>query len=1396
MIDSILNVVTSDAQIYINKEKNNKEFFQLLNTNNEILNQILQININLCLNSKEVFSLQELMKIINFLIKNKKDQIENITKVIQFFSKETKLLNEKNEKDAVNEIINLYDFLKEIVGDKEGFAKLIALILKNEYRKITKELQKLNLLEFILKDINVIYYSSQLIKSIISIHSKPEEMENNLKNLKKGDKYKNTICESNNEYLDEIIINYYEYEINKFFGRISNLKFDEKNKEDKNKKYFQKLYNDPKKSKSFIVFDLPCQIFKECLDFLNDMIINKEKELGKLCKLYSTTYIKVYLNKLVHFICTDFQTMKDINPIIENFSKLSSTNFSKVIKIYILKLFFNYFNRNWKEMEQFNFKKCQLDFVEELYKTGDNNENKEKEQKNVFLTNCFLPLDSKNDYDKYFKKKLNFDNKEMNNFKELYNELPQFIKEDGIDIFLCLSINKIFSNLGFNKYQEYLSKCNSVLIESSKNDNKQSNLNQLLMLFFNIENYKKIIKPKIEKKNVIYPEILEMILYGFRFCAQTLDISRENENFYSLLFKNNYLQHLKKAYVPGNEYPDDLKLYSLTKIEDHFINFINEVGCYVCSCGFYYSIDPCGFPTKNDKFKCPECKQDIGYGQKVINYGRNDHGMIIRPGHYRIFKDSKQKEEQMKKYEDCDENIPNRTLEQYKKEVIQPILDKSKYDINRISENRFIERDKKIRNMSQITYRLLNFLLYNHLFYANCLGCIPDEQMKNYLHGSMKCIEIMQKDWGFLKEALEAKNITSIQLFINLIFKRLIELIKKFNQMEKQNERDEFEKEVEKLVSICIEEYPNYELKYLEYNKVNLGLNTFDIRAIISEIFQPSEDIYKFEDYPYLKYFTYTKYRTREDLINMLDPKAEYLRKHPLLYQYLQDTSKTKKLKYLPAFNEFTNFMVENYSCQISRQKAKEINLSSQKIMNDENFKNKLKNFKEAWEKIYNDATKYKCKDTMKQKKLDENDKLIYFLNDDGELGYGMYLAAACQNFIEWQNNFLLPIIESENQNSNLKYYIKSLKNKVPVQDALTEILLIDNFEKSEFNDFNDILYTFSKRNIFNKDGTINYLKYNSFKFDLYSIEEELGEIILPGKCLFDDEDHLNFMAFWGEGFRGGKSDILSDFYFNYKQSDLSENEIIIIIKYIKRRRRNGNSDFTEFFSSLNLLIFYLINNKALITDKISKILKEKPSYLKISEDCDEFFEKDGKEFEVNKLMNIFFYIEHLCFEDLCQTLQPEFKISIDNKTQEKIKKNLLETNNENKYYSIKDLGAALRRYISRYLVGNRQDIEIDEKRMLSYELSRLDLWEEKIGQLNNLEKLVKDQIGEYKLNIGQSFSLYEIIGKEDKEYIKKQEELIVDDINQEETQQITESQSKNNPDDDDYIPDKIIDDE
>ena len=217
--------------------------------------------------------------------------------------------------------------------------------------------------------------------------------------------------------------------------------------------------------------------------------------------------------------------------------------------------------------------------------------------------------------------------------------------------------------------------------------------------------------------------------------------------------------------------------------------------------------------------------------------------------------------------------------------------------------------------------------------------------------------------------------------------------------------------------------------------------------------------------------------------------------------------------------------------------------------------------------------------------------------------------------------------------------------------------------------------------------------------------------MLLPGKCLFENEDNLNFVTYWSEGFRGGKSDTLSTFYIKYPQKDLNDEEKLIIINYISKKKIEENYDFNLIFGSMQLILFYLANNSYKNDEKIINILNNAPKYLKIEEDCYELFGDEGKEFKIEKLMNVYFFIEHLCYKGLINTLQREYKKEISRELKIKIKEKLLNPEKQIKEYTVKQLAAAVRRYISRYLAGKRESIDIDEKRDLTYELSRIDLW-------------------------------------------------------------------------------------
>ena len=836
-------------------------------------------------------------------------------------------------------------------------------------------------------------------------------------------------------------------------------------------------------------------------------------------------------------------------------------------------------NNNFEEFQKFEYKKAGIDFFDEFSKKKEN-----KKDEEAMLTYFFLPLDEE-DYKKYLElSKLFLQNM---NFDLDKKDISDYTKKVSFDIFICISINKIISNLGLKNYDEKeIFKHFSDYTKSLFN-NKNEELRQLLSLFYDFETYKNKIKQKLidKEKNAIDQKLFEALLYGFRFCVNSLEKNTKNKNeelIFSSIFTKNCTNIIDQSLIPGNDNKEDLHLSTLEIIEFHLKTYKDASGCYVCSCGLYYNIDPCGFPTSNRTFNCAYCGQKCGWDKKKIPGGAPNHGMVIRPGHLRIFRDKAHKEGQMSRWKDPDENIPNILLEDYKKNFIDPIRKKPGFGFNSISRDYFENQNKKVRNLSNIGYRLLNFISYCHLFFSYCIGYISEENMKKYLIKNTDILRIIEIDWNLLKESLQRKNVWSIQIFMNLIFKKLSKLIKECKLCKIDDDRLKFEKQVEDLIEECIIEYPKYSAKYYEEN--NKELDIYSLKALVTEIFPPIKEYYPESDYPMFNYFILTKYKTEDDLVKRMNNKEKY----PLLTRLLDGNPEDKKLEYLPAFNEFTNYMVENYSFKISREDSRTTKLSSMDIINRPEFKNKFKNFLKAWDEVKSKAIKYRSFPEMRIKDLTIDDKLIYFLNDIEELCSGMYLASACQNFIDWQNSFLYPIEKGNKFNGILYNYVDNIKKRIPVQEAKHDqiVLINERFSKTKYRDLFDVIYSFSRRNILNEKGMIDYSNYNSFEYDYDAIEEELGKIILPGVCQFEGEDYLNLIKFWGEGLTREYSEMLIILNLKYPQKDLNDEEKGIIIKYINKMNnenlgnKKGKYDFKEFFGSIQLLIFHLIEKR------------------------------------------------------------------------------------------------------------------------------------------------------------------------------------------------------------------------
>lgn len=1182
------------------------------------------------------------------------------------------------------------------------------------------------------------------------ISYEPEEIINNPEKL--NSQNINILEEFKNETnlaFEEIIINTFE---NKFLLYFDNIKtLEEKSKEKLFPKYFQNINNE-----SLIVFDMSLKIFKQTIIFLDETSVENNNEII-LGKLYSISYVKLYLYKLVGFSRNDISKIDEFKDIFEIINDIKNRNFKFVIYIYILKLY--YYNLD-NDFELLNYV-----FDAKLYNFFDDDFYTLFKGKSTIITNYYLFPLGKDKYQNYLRNLKVFENIKRDKFSD-EEKTKKFIldllNKKDIDTFLIISINKIFFELYINYDEKKLEgyKNYFINIELIVGNNFKEN-EKLLNLFYNSNIFLKNIFPLIKDKN-----LLEILLYGFRFCIQSLcsenNIINNNNNcqnkkeekfFYKSLFSEDYIESLNNTYIPGIDIPEYLHLVTLETIIDHLNTKPDRHGCYVCSCGYYYDIDPCGFPTKNRTFDCPVCGLKIGWGPKPVKAGEETHGMVIRPGHLRIFKDQKAKKYQMRVFDEVDENIPNMILDDYIKNVIEPIRNKNNFGLAHLSKNFFEKKNKKIRNLTQIGYRLLSYIFYCHLFYSYQIGNISENNLKDYLVENMSLIDIIETNWNLLKEALKEKCINNIQIFLNLIFDDISVLMKNCKLFYTPEEREKFEDEIEKIILKYIEKYDDLSDKYIEENKLQIKFQDYyNIETIVSELIPINEDIYNKKEYPMLKYFIMTKYKSKIDCLNHIQDKNKY----SLTYQLLSDKKDFLILKYLPIFNDFINYMNKKYSFKITREEAHKRKLKEEIIFKNPEFNSKFNNFIQIWKEIKYYAIKYKCTNELPIKDLSAEDYLSYFLNDVSEYGYGMYLASICQSFIELQNSFLKNIIENNTSQENILYkYINDLKNKIGVNEANNnQILLIkERFKKSGYKNIDEIIYKYSERNIDIKNNKINYNEYNNFIYNYDKIENELGKIILPGIQMFKNEDDLELIIFWGEGFKGKRSQILIEFNMKYSQNEINSDEKNIIMKYIKEKLNANKNIIKEYFALFQMLIIDLTTKKIInINTPLIPIIKTLSLKYEFNPNLIEFITNNEKIFTIDKIMNIYTIFEHLCFNDLLLLLKDEYKKEID----ENKKDDIIKKFNSNNIYSKKDLASAVRRLISRYLVGTGDLNDIRKENDLCFELSRADLWNKNIRIIDDLDIKIKEHIGNFELKVEEALSFYELIGNEDKEEIEK----------------------------------------
>ena len=116
-------------------------------------------------------------------------------------------------------------------------------------------------------------------------------------------------------------------------------------------------------------------------------------------------------------------------------------------------------------------------------------------------------------------------------------------------------------------------------------------------------------------------------------------------------------------------------------------------------------------------------------------------------------------------------------LRDFKRKMIDPELNKPYKGIGKISKEIINKSGNNIRNIKELSFRIMNFIIYSHLLVSNILEILNDIDISNYFSEETSCFDIMVSNWNKMKELLIQMGINNINIFMNIIFEKIIQII-------------------------------------------------------------------------------------------------------------------------------------------------------------------------------------------------------------------------------------------------------------------------------------------------------------------------------------------------------------------------------------------------------------------------------------------------------------------------------------------------------------------------------------------------------------------------------------------------------------------------------------------
>ena len=1251
----------------------------------------------------------------------KKKNIEKINKIKNLLRENALIIQEYSD-DKVklsDELINNFDSIynsiikDEVIdkNDKDYYDKL-RYILYKEIRKISDIDYRFEILKKLLESNEMIKKSIYIFQLILKNYVK-RDYGSNRNNILNGDDDIIKILDkrvNKNFVLEETLLYFFEKNAFNYLETIINSK--------------KEIINDSNKKEQVIIKleDEPLNILKDCYTFLEYYIFSPKKLASKLieiCKLFCLGYIKLYIHTFIRAIQEENENSKfnDPNKIINVINE--DNPIYKMIRIYIYKILYNNFGvdvfLNEKMIKKYKLKDyrdfnefIQIKELDKIYK--------------IEYTIRTLKDDNFNEasfvIEKYKK----------NNFKNIISKRDFDLEEFGIDNFYVISYNLILSKLQMENQ------------DSEFNDNffrniceplfkEDSLLFKAIQLFYDPKYYKEI------KKNFHFnSQNIKAILFGYRYCLNELS-SKKIRGIYYPLYKEDYLLYLKEQYYPGNDTKPN-KVYS--NIINHFITRPNE-GCYVCLCriGYYHSVKS-GFPDDRDLNKyCPNCGKEIG-SKKKHWYSSSELSIIKRYDYFRIFKSNEEIEEieKDKNLKEKLKEINYMTVDGYKKKFIinDKNIEKGVY-IN--SDKNYFKNDWKIvRNLSRITFRLLNYILYSHLFFARLVTNKND--FDKYLPKGMSWEETLYECWNILKIELLRENIDSIEKFLSYIFSDLFQILNKAKKIDNYESLIDFEDSLESNIKTIIKNYKDYNKNNNTFKKPDVDKNSFI--SILKETYTFRE--YKKEEFPFYEYFYYTDYLDEKYINKQLSHIDET--RYPVLKSYLDFKSNNNKknnvysLTNLNLFNSVLNLINENYYNKISREYAEKTKFKTEKLYNE----NKL-----LIDKFINFVNDILAKEE-KNIKLGVENPLIDFLLDDNK--FGNIYKNIYKNFILKQNEGLETLIDNKIKNA---IFDTNCKNRINIQQINENEIFTLSFPKEV--SFIDVLFESSYRKIIDSELRC-YDSYKEYEINYELIEEYMTELLLKNKKLL--KENITEFIYNYEVFENQVNNLISQFHKNFNINNINDYDKVPIYKFYKDNQNNSYICKNTIKDFITLLKYKKEKNDKTKENegKNFSITEETKIYEIINKSEDNTFSNNFiKMFDKNdnltmdKACEIFLYYIKLIFELVKDELK-KYQTELDNESKEAI----IEYFKNEHFISKKDFARAIRLFLTLVLFLEEDDnnkekkIKKNRNNLINY-LRISDLWNIDIDENENFNKNL-NELKSFNIKISQAIYIYEILGKED----------------------------------------------